>query len=450
MLRCNFSLLKASYSSINHANNCTYVQHKLHYTSLRVKKASFNATAFLPQWSKLFSTHNFTNSNALSQKSINDRNEEKSSLGDRSIGLWLYGLSGLVFSMVIVGGLTRLTGSGLSMVEWRPAQSLPPITNQQWIQEFDKYKLFPEYQQHNKGISLSRFKFIYLMEFSHRHLGRIMGLSFFFPYCYFFYKGRINRALNIRLLTAFSLGGLQGGIGWWMVKSGLTQPQPDVPLQQVHVSPYRLATHLLSAFLIYSLLFSTACHTYSPIPAAKSAHLLNNPSLQAFRSYSLICAVLVAITVASGAFVAGNHAGLIYNDFPLMGGRVFPSDLINPYLSPAWRNIFENSTTVQFDHRILAITTLTAINTLFFYARKLPINHSTRLVLSSVVAMSWLQVSLGVATLLSNVPINLAAAHQTGSITLLTLILILLHSIGKKNPPQLTKLLSNLTKATKL
>jgi len=358
--------------------------------------------------------------------------------------------------MVVLGGLTRLTKSGLSMVEWKPGTFLPPMNERDWLSEFSKYQQYPEYKRVNNQMSLADFKFIYAMEFSHRLLGRTIGILFAGPLIYFAAKGRINRRLLPRLGLAFAAGGAQGAIGWWMVASGLEEStlHNSVHTATVHVSPYRLATHLLSAFAIYALLFSTALrvHPSTLKHTLRSGGQRDIEALKAFFAHSgvsrtqtmaKVTTALVALTVASGAFVAGNEAGLVYNEFPLMGGSLWPSDMRNPYLSPAWRNVFENSTAVQWHHRVLAISTATvaiatAVATMRLrrstglqqlmaqsphaaerYAR---MRHASHLLAMAVTV----QVSLGISTLLLHVPVPLATAHQAGSLALLTAALYLL------------------------
>ena len=384
---------------------------------------------------------------------------------DRAIALWLFGCSALVFGMVTLGGLTRLTKSGLSMVEWKPTSIKPPSTEAEWLDEFAKYQEYPEYKRVNNQMSLEQFKFIYMMEFSHRLLGRTVGVVFGVPFLYFAMRGRVNARLAGRLALAFGMGGAQGFIGWWMVRSGLENPHETQQSGQVHVSPYRLATHLVSAFAIYALLFTTALRVN---PSGYSRKLVKGsadwvalqqffrvPPLKRVRQLAAATTGVVACTVFSGAYVAGNEAGLCYNEWPLMGGSIVPQDLVSPYLHPAWRNIFENSTTVQFEHRTLAYTTTAVVLAAFLATRRAGAAKEVRALFSSsplvqerfraiqrashsALGMVGIQVSLGIATLLTYVPVSLATLHQAGSLTLLTFALWLLHTTRDPTCPRIS------------
>lgn len=384
---------------------------------------------------------------------------------DRGIALWLFGCSALVFGMVTLGGLTRLTKSGLSMVEWKPTSIRPPRNDLEWAEEFSKYQEYPEYKRVNNQMSLDQFKFIYMMEFSHRLLGRTVGVVFGLPFVYFVARGRVNMRLARRLALAFGMGGAQGFIGWWMVRSGLENPHETKQSGQVHVSPYRLATHLISAFAIYALLFTTALRV---LPSSYSRKLVKGsadwvamqqffkaPPLKRVRQLAAATTAIVACTVFSGAYVAGNEAGLCYNEWPLMGGRIVPQDLVSPYLHPVWRNVFENSTTVQFEHRMLAYTTTAVVVAAFLATRRAGAAKEVRALIASsplvherfraiqraahsTIGMVSIQVSLGVATLLTYVPVSLATLHQAGSLTLLTFALWLLHTTRDPTCPRIS------------
>lgn len=280
-------------------------------------------------------------------------------------------------------------------------------------------------------MSLDEFKFIYYMEYSHRLLGRVVGLVFFFPFAYFLARGHIKGKTAVQLGGIFLLGGLQGALGWYMVKSGLDEEliQDGVP----RVSQYRLAAHMSSAVLIYMGLLWMGMNHLRPnnhfYPDAMNA----TSRLKSLRRLAHGCLVLSFITLISGAFVAGLDAGLIYNTFPLMGGQWVPEDVWNPRYKPAIRNCTENDTTVQFQHRVLAMTTYVAIATMYAMSlrthKHLP--RSTRVAFHSVFAVATAQVILGITTLLTFVPVPLAALHQSGAITLLSVTLWLLHSLKR-------------------
>ncbi|KAG8661433.1 cytochrome c oxidase assembly protein COX15 [Manihot esculenta] len=357
----------------------------------------------------------------------------------KMVGIWLFGSAAWVFSMVILGGVTRLTRSGLSMTDWKFTGSLPPLSDEEWLNEFEKYKQSPEYKHVNKGMSIEDFKFIYWMEYAHRMWGRGLGIMFALPFSYFLRKGYITLRLGLRLSTLFALGAGQGLIGWWMVKSGLEEPASEYA--QPRVSPYRLAAHLTSAFVIYSGLFWTALSVVMPEPPAESLAWVSGAAK--VKRLALPVSLIVGITAVSGAFVAGNDAGHAYNTFPKMGDTWIPEDIFE--MKPLIRNFFENTSTVQLDHRILATTTLMSIGALWWFTRKLDIHPAVRSLIGSTVGMAALQVTLGVSTLLSYVPVSLGTAHQAGALTLMTLMILLNHTVRKpsvsllKSLPQVAK-----------
>lgn len=328
---------------------------------------------------------------------------------DRIIGLWLLTICTMVFAMVVLGGFTRLTESGLSMTDWRPVTGwLPPMSDAEWQRHFDGYRLSPEYNKINAGMTLAAFKEIFWLEYLHRLWGRLIGLAFAVPFLVFLFKGWIGWREWPRLGVLFLLGGIQGGIGWWMVKSGLID-RPDV-------SQYRLAVHLITAFLILSLgLWFALDFLTSPRVAVTACRR---------RMVSVVLG-LVLVTAFSGALVAGLNAGMIYNTFPLMLGEVFPSEGFG--LTPWYLNFFEDIPTVQFDHRVLAILTFCLIVLTWFSFRALPseIRRRAHVLLLVVCA----QVALGISTLLLVVPIPLAAAHQAGATVLLAAAVWLRHGL---------------------
>ncbi|KAH7544142.1 hypothetical protein JRO89_XS15G0115700 [Xanthoceras sorbifolium] len=357
----------------------------------------------------------------------------------KMVGIWLFGSAAWVFSMVVLGGVTRLTRSGLSMTDWKFTGSLPPLSNEEWLREFEKYKQSPEYKRVNKGMSIEDFKFIYWMEYAHRMWGRGLGIIFALPFSYFLRKGYITLRLGLRLSALFALGAGQGFIGWWMVKSGLEEPPSEYA--QPRVSPYRLAAHLTSAFVIYSGLFWTGLSVVMPEPPAESVAWVRGAAK--VKKLAIPVSFIVGITAISGAFVAGNDAGRAYNTFPKMGDKWIPDDIFD--MKPLIRNFFENTSTVQLDHRILATTTLFSIGALWLATRKLDIHPAIRSLIGSTVGMAALQVTLGISTLLSYVPVSLGSAHQAGALTLLTLMILLNHTVRKPS----TSLLKSLPQVAK-
>ncbi|XP_047334477.1 cytochrome c oxidase assembly protein COX15 [Impatiens glandulifera] len=356
------------------------------------------------------------------------------SKAQKAVGMWLFVSATWVFSMVVLGGITRLTRSGLSMTDWKFTGGLPPMTNEEWEIEFEKYKQSPEYKRVNKGMNIDDFKFIYWMEYAHRMWGRALGIMFAVPFSYFLRKGYITVRLGLRLGVLFGLGAGQGLIGWWMVKSGLEEPESEY--SQPRVSPYRLAIHLTSAFAIYSGLFWTALSVVLPEPPAESITWVRGAAK--VRKLAIPVSILVGITAISGAFVAGNDAGHAFNTFPKMGDNWIPDDIFN--MTPVIRNFFENTSTVQLDHRILATATLVSIATLWWSTRKVDIHPAIRSLIGSTMGMAALQVTLGISTLLTYVPVSLGTAHQAGALTLLTLMIMLTHTLRRPSPALLKSL----------
>ncbi|XP_076884693.1 heme A synthase COX15-like isoform X2 [Bidens hawaiensis] len=352
----------------------------------------------------------------------------------KAIGIWLFASAAWVFSMVILGGVTRLTRSGLSMTDWNFTGSLPPLSDEDWLIEFEKYKQSVEFKRVNRGMSIDDFKFIYWMEYMHRMWGRALGVMFALPFSYFIRKGYINICLGVRLAGLFALGGGQGLIGWWMVKSGLEEPPSEY--SQPRVSPYRLAAHLTSAFAIYCGLFWTALTVVMPEPPTESMAWVKGASK--VKRLALPVGIIVGITAISGAFVAGNDAGRAFNTFPKMGDSWVPEDVLS--MKPLIRNFFENTATVQLDHRILATATLASICGLWWSTRRVDLHPAVRSLIGSTVGMAALQVTLGISTLLSYVPVSLGTAHQAGALTLLTFMLLLNHTLRRPSPMLLKSL----------
>ena len=334
---------------------------------------------------------------------------------DRRIALWLFICCAMVFSMVILGGVTRLTGSGLSMVEWDPIFGIvPPLDEQTWNETFDLYKQSPEYQKINIGMDLDGFKYIYWFEYTHRVLGRTIGTVFLLPFLFFLAKGWINRPLVPKLVMMFVLGGLQGLLGWYMVKSGLV----DNP----HVSQYRLTAHLGLAVIIYAFMLRVALDLwYGTNPPGETRPVL--------RRLTALLGTLVFITILSGGFVAGLKAGFAYNTFPLMDGHWVPQAMFMQ--QPLWRNFFENIATVQFDHRLLATLVFASVSILWLATLRQPVSRQVRSGLHAMLATAVLQVGLGISTLLLHVPVTLASMHQGGALLLLTTVMYLNHRVAR-------------------
>ncbi|KAI9236006.1 MAG: cytochrome oxidase assembly protein-domain-containing protein [Podila humilis] len=363
------------------------------------------------------------------------------------VGWWMMTISAMTFGIVVVGGMTRLTESGLSIVEWNLIKGMkPPRSQAEWEEEFEKYKQFPEYKILNHGMTIEEFKRIFYYEWSHRMLGRAIGAAFILPGLFFAARGMLSKNIARRSLIIGGLIGFQGALGWYMVKSGLDEQLMQTPGATPRVSQYRLAAHLGSAFLIYTGAFMTGLKVFADYSISKGSYeslrsALNNPALKRFKGAAHGIVALVFITAISGAFVAGLDAGLVYNEFPLMGGRIMPpvkelfdSHFLHKDDHPTlglWRNMFDNQVTVQFNHRVLATTTFTAISSLFLYSRGLPLPPHVRLGVNVLMGVACCQVGLGIATLLYMVPVSLGTAHQAGSLTLLTSALYLMHSLKK-------------------
>ncbi len=319
---------------------------------------------------------------------------------DVLVKLWLYCIAALVFCMVIVGGATRLTDSGLSITEWKPLLgAIPPLGEADWAAAFQKYTLIPEYQIQNRGMSLDDFKFIYWWEWTHRFLGRFIGIAFAVPLIYFAITGRLERRLCSRLVALLILGGAQGALGWYMVSSGLAD--------RVDVSQYRLAAHLTLAAIIFAAIVWVA------LGINKNRRKLSSSS----QWFAVSLIVLVLFQIAAGGFVAGLDAGMGYATWPLMDGQWVPNGLW--IMTPGWINLFENAMTVQFNHRMLAYAIVAAT---IFHAWKLGTIQSVILA-AAVLA----QACLGILTLLLGVPLAIALAHQAGAMLVLAIAIWNLH-----------------------
>jgi cytochrome c oxidase assembly protein subunit 15 len=337
---------------------------------------------------------------------------------DRAIAVWLLICAALVFTMVVLGGVTRLTGSGLSMVKWHPIHGvIPPLTAQEWDEEFAHYQQSPEFQKVNRHMTVDGFKQIFYLEYAHRMLGRFIGLFFLFPFLYFLFSGKIKEGLTAKLVFMFVLGGLQGLLGWYMVKSGLV----DNP----HVSQYRLTAHLITAIMIYAFILWTAWSLLNNEP-----RIARRDSLKpGFRRVVHYLMLLLVITIVSGGFVAGLKAGLIFNTFPKMGEDWIPPELLA--LSPWYLNLFENMVTVQFDHRILALTTATLLLLYTLLSKFHPFPSRVASSFNMVGLMVIVQVFFGISTLLLHVPVWVAASHQAGALLLFTALLFNMHRLSR-------------------
>jgi cytochrome c oxidase assembly protein subunit 15 len=331
---------------------------------------------------------------------------------NKAIATWLLICCAMVFAMIVLGGVTRLTGSGLSMAEWRPIMGVvPPLSGAEWQRVFEIYQQTPEFQKVNSHFDVDDFKGIFWLEYLHRLLGRLLGLVFALPLVYFVLRKYISLRELPWYLLMLALGGAQGLIGKIMVASG----QVDAP----HVSHYRLTAHLGAAMLVYAMMLWRSLSLLHPAEAAGTRH----------RRYgkTLPLTALVTITVLSGGFVAGLKAGLIYNTFPMMGDYWIPPGLFA--LEPWWRNFFDNLTTVQFDHRLLAITTFVLIVVYWLRARQMDLPARARVGTNALLHTAVLQVILGISTLLLAVPVWLAASHQAVAVLLFTVALYLQHSL---------------------
>jgi heme a synthase len=323
----------------------------------------------------------------------------------RAVQWWLVSIAALIALMVLVGGATRLTEAGLSIVEWKPVTgALPPLDQEQWTQAFEAYKKIPQYREMNAGMNLAEFKTIFWWEFGHRLLGRVIGIAYLLPFLWFMWRGFLGADLKRRLWLIFGLGALQGAVGWWMVASGLSQ--------RVEVSHYRLAAHLVLALLIFAAIVWTL------------RRLADRPPLSVSSRLKITSVALVALTFVQlylGALVAGLRAGKIYNTWPAIDGRFIPSPSRLFFEVPRWRNLFDNTLTVQFEHRMMAyllfvLAILHAFDAIRSRAGAAAVNGALWLV-----AVITLQATLGVLTLLNQVPIDLALAHQAVAIAVLTL-----------------------------
>ena len=329
----------------------------------------------------------------------------------RALATWLFAVAGLIVLMVVVGGITRLTESGLSITEWKPISGvIPPLTDAAWQAEFAHYKRIPEYTQINRGMTLVGFKHIFFWEYSHRLLGRLIGLAFALPLLWFAIKRRIPPGYGWRLVALLALGGLQGAIGWWMVSSGLAV--------RTDVSHVRLAVHLITALVLLSGMVWTALDLRS-----LAASRLARPAT--LRPLALIALALLFGQIMFGAFTAGLNAGYAFSSWPLMGDTFFPNGV--PMVSPAWRNAVDNPVVVQFIHRWFAFVAAAGLVILALRS----IRSGGAIVGRVLIGLVALQIILGISTLLSGVEIGIAVAHQANAALTLIAATFAAHAIGR-------------------
>ena len=337
----------------------------------------------------------------------------------RPVRVWLYAIAALVVLMVVVGGATRLTESGLSIVEWKPVTgTLPPLSEAAWQAEFQKYQQIPQYQQLNRGMSLDEFRSIFWWEWGHRLLGRLIGFVFLLPFLFFLWRGLIDRTLGWKLAGLFLLGGMQGAIGWWMVASGL--------VGRVDVSQYRLATHLTLACLILAATVAVAVSLKPSVTPATADRRVR------MTAYVLLGTVVLQIFL--GGLVAGLDAGLTYTTWPLMDGNFIPPIENLLVQQPTWRNFFENVLTVQFNHRMLAYALWTLALLHWLDARRIGGAVVRRALL--LVGLVSGQAFIGIMTLLHQVPIDIALAHQFGATIVLIAATIHVARLGRAAAPR--------------
>jgi cytochrome c oxidase assembly protein subunit 15 len=331
----------------------------------------------------------------------------------REVALWLFVCCVLVFLMVVVGGVTRLTHSGLSITEWQPiVGTVPPLSAADWQSAFAKYQLTPEFRDVNHAMTLAEFKGIFWWEYFHRLLGRLIGAVFLLPFVYFLVRRRVPPGYAKPLAFIFVLGGMQGALGWYMVKSGLV----DNP----HVSQFRLTAHLGLAVLIFGAMLWTAMSLLDP---ARARNLPPGPRRFAFGVASLVFAMIL-----TGGLVAGIRAGFAYNTFPSMNGHWIPPEILS--IDPAWRNFFWNMATVQFDHRMIAYALAIVVPLLAWTLhRRADLPTRARIGSRWLLAMIIVQIALGISTLLLVVPVPLAALHQAGAVLVFAFALNVAHAM---------------------
>lgn len=331
------------------------------------------------------------------------------------VAVWLLVVCAMIYGVIAIGGYTRLTGSGLSMVDWNPVSGVvPPMTDRQWNAEFKHYQQFPEYRTVTGNLSLEGFKRIFWIEFAHRIAARLVGIAFLIPFLFFLLRGYLTTPMGLRLAVVFLLGGLQGLLGWFMVQSGL--------ISDPSVSQYRLTAHLSLAVLLYSYILWLGVGLLGG--RAQPSHAGDHRRLLAG---VVICIVLVAIMQVSGGFMAGTHAGYVVNTFPHMNSEWIPDMLFS--MTPLWSNFFENVIAIQFFHRWVAVAALVAIFVL--WSRRFSMRRcGARMALDIVMIVAVCQFLLGIATLVGRVQLPVALAHQTGFVALLSALVIFLRLVA--------------------
>ncbi len=335
-----------------------------------------------------------------------------------AVRAWLVVVAGLIALMVLVGGATRLTESGLSITEWKPVTgTLPPLSEAAWEQAFEAYKQIPQYRTMNAGMTLPEFKTIFWWEWSHRLLGRVIGMVYLLPFLFFLWRGGLSAELKRRLWLIFALGALQGAVGWWMVASGLSE--------RTEVSQYRLATHLVLALLIFAAIVWTLRRLGGRTSLAVPARL---------KITSAVLLVLTLVQLYLGALVAGLRAGLVYNTWPAIDGAFIPSSEGLWFETPWWRNLFENTLTVQFEHRMTAYLLLVLAVLHAFDALRMRVATAVVKGAFWLAAAVTLQALLGILTLLNQVPILLALSHQAVAIVVLTLAVMQAERLAARDP----------------
>lgn len=336
--------------------------------------------------------------------------------GDRAVSVWLWAVAALVIAMVVVGGATRLTESGLSITEWQPLLgAIPPLSHDDWIAAFEKYQQIPQYHIMNQGMTLDAFKSIYWWEWSHRFLGRFIGIAFALPFIFFWLTGRLKRGSGAKFLGVLALGGVQGAIGWYMVKSGL--------VDRVDVSQYRLALHLTTAFAILGLLVWLALEEWPD-----AAPRLTGGVTPAVRRMGVFIVAIVVTQVVLGAFVAGLKAGFIYNTWPTMNGQWIPSDY---WTTPAYLTFFESHAASQFNHRVMAYFVVLVVLMELWLVMRSAVDGRIRTTGALLALAVCAQIGLGIATLLAHVPLELGVAHQLGGAIVFVLSVVHLHAIRR-------------------